>query len=120
MYKYNTHYNFYEENLNGNFNTEPHEYSIWTEEYPTAENDMDVLFECLEIENIGCKHVMVEKMITDKETGEYIDSDTAIVEIIYIAYTNELSSYINWDVAKNLPPIYKIDREKSKLIIHND
>jgi hypothetical protein len=118
--KYNTDYNFYEENLNGNFdNVEPHEYSIWTDELPTAENDLDILFECLEIERIGSKHVMVEKTITDINTGEYIDSDEAIVKIDYLAYTQELSPFINWDKT-NMPPIYKIDREKSKITINDN
>ena len=119
MYKYKTNYSFYEENINGNFdNVEPHEYSISTVEYPTPENDLDVLFECLEVERVGCKHIMVEKTVED-ENGEYIDSDSAIVEIVYIAYTQELSSYFDWSLAKGMPPIYKIDREKSKITIEN-
>lgn len=119
MYKYKTNYSFYEENINGNFdNVEPHEYSISTIEHPTPENDLDVLFECLEIERIGCKHVMVEKIIED-ENGDYVDSDLTIIEIEYIAYTHELSSYINWNIASSLPPIYAIDREKSKIKINN-
>lgn len=119
MYKYKTNYSFYEENINGNFdNVEPHEYSIFTTKYPTAENDIDVLFECLEIERIGCKHVMVEKTV-ENENGDYVDSDTAIVEIVYVAYTQELSPYIDWDIDSSLPPIYAIDREKSKIKINN-
>ena len=117
--KYETNYYFYEENINGNFdNVEPHHYSIWTKEYPTPQNDLDILFECLEIERIGCKHVMVEKPGED-ENGHYIDSDTAIVEIVYVAYTQELSPYIDWDINSSLPPIYAIDREKSKIKINN-
>lgn len=116
---YRTNYSFYEENINGNFNNvEPYEYSILTEKHPTPQNDLDVLFECMEIERIGCKHIMVEKIIEDKN-GDYIDSDIAIVEIEYIAYTQELSPYIDWDIVSNLPPIYAIDREKSKIKINN-
>lgn len=119
MYKYKTNYSFYEENINGNFdNVEPHEYYILTPEHPTAENDLDVLFECLEVERISCKHIMVEKTIIDANTEEYIDSDEAIIDVIYLAYTQELSSYFDWNVAKGMPPIYKINREKSKIIIN--
>ena len=119
MYKFETNYYFYEENLNGNFkNVEPHHYSIWTTECPTPQNDLDVLFECLEIERIGCKHVMVEKTVTNINTGDYVDSDEAIVEIVYLAYTQELSSFIDWNKT-NMPPIYKIDRDKSKIIIND-
>lgn len=118
--KYETNYYFYEENINGNFNNvEPHHYSIWTKEYPTPQNDLDILFECLEVERIGCKHVMVEKQVINMHTEEYVDSDEAVVTIDYLAYTNELSSFINWDKT-NMPPIYKIDREKSKIIISDN
>ena len=118
--KYETNYYFYEENINGNFdNVEPHHYSIWTKKYPTPQNDLDILFECLEVERIGCKHVMVEKQVVNMHTKEYIDSDEAVVTIDYLAYTQELSPFINWDKT-NMPPIYKIDREKSKITINDN
>lgn len=123
MYKYKTNYSFYEENINGNFdNVEPHEYSISTVEYPTPENDLDVLFECLEAERIGATKLLVEKEIvkTIKGETEYVDSDTAIIDIQCIAYTRELSPYINWELSNKVPPIYKINREKTKFTINNE
>jgi hypothetical protein len=119
---YRTNYSFYEENINGEFNNvEPYEYSILTEKHPTSQNDLDVLFECMEIERIGATKLLVEKEIvkTDKGETEYVDSDTAIVDIQCIAYTRELSPYINWEVSNKVPPIYKVDREKTKFTINN-
>ena len=122
MYKYKTNYSFYEENINGNFdNVEPHEYSILTEKYPTSQNDLDILFECMEIESIDAKKLLVEKEIVkiDKGETEYVDSDTAIIDIQCIAYTCELTPYINWKISNKVPPIYQVDREKTKFTINN-
>ena len=119
---YRTNYSFYEENINGNFdNVEPHEYSILTEKHPTSQNDLDILFECIEIDSIGAKKLLVEKEIVkiDKGETEYVDSDTAIVDIQCIAYTGELTSYINWEISNKVPPIYQVDREKTKFTINN-
>lgn len=123
---YKTEYFFYEENINGDFVEQPHAHVIYTKEHPTPQNDLDVLFECIEVERINCKHLMVEKTIElvknilDND-GEYVDSDTAVVEIVYIAYTQELSPYIDWGLMSNeTPPIYMVNREKSKVIIHDN
>jgi hypothetical protein len=52
-------------------------------------------------------------MTTDKD-GEFVNHDEEEFEIS-IVRTDELSDYIDWEKCPKAPPIYKVDKEKSKL-----
>lgn len=42
---------FYEKTLNGSFDSQPHEYRMETDEFPTAEKLHDLIFQAIEIED---------------------------------------------------------------------
>lgn len=112
---YETNFFIYERNLNGDYdNVEPYHYSINTENYPTGKNIKDIIFEACEIERIPDGKILVD-ITTDKD-GEFVNHDESEFEITIIR-TAELSNFIKWDKCPNLPPIYKVDKEKSKLNI---
>lgn len=110
---YKTDFFIYEKNLSGNYDSiEPHYYVLETEERPTGKNIEDIILQACEIERIPDQKILVD-MTIDKD-GEYVDHDEEVFEIS-IFRTNELSDYIDWEKCPNLPPIYKVDREKSKI-----
>ena len=107
---YTTSIIFIEENLDGKFTSHGHEYRVETNDPFSPSNFEDVLFQALEIERIysGCVLVRISKELD----GEYISSDECIVEVS-IELTSELSPFIDWRKSGSMPPIYKIDRDKS-------
>ena len=103
--------NIYEPLLNGEFgDTEPHEYLLESDHKMTNEEFEDIIFQACEIERFSngnlCVNISIEK------DGDYYDSEEIFIAV-NIVKTNELSEYIVWDKCPTLPPIYKIDREKS-------
>lgn len=111
---YTTSIIFIEENLDGKFTSEGHEYRVETNEPFSHSSFEDILFQALEIERIysGCVLVQISKELD----GEYISSDECIVEV-HIKLTSELSPFIDWSRCGSLPPIYKINRDKSSYVL---
>lgn len=110
---YKTNFFIYERNLNGDYDKIiPYHYVLETSEYPIGDNINDIIFEACEIERIPDGTIMID--VTTEKDGEWFNHDEAEFEII-IVRTNELSDFIMWDKCPNLPPIYKVDKEKSKI-----
>lgn len=112
---YKTLITLYEKTIGGNFSSHGYEYLVNTSTPFTQEDFEDILFEILEIERIYEGEIFVE--ISQELNEEYDKFDEVTIRIDNIALTKELSSYINWEVCSNLPPIYKIDRNNSSFSI---
>lgn len=109
---YITTFYFYEPSLDGSYNTEPHEYIVMGDEKATNEQFKDIIFQCCEIERIYKGKMFVEIQIT--KNGEYVDSDELEFKV-NIELTKSLSEFIRWEKCPNLPPIYSVDKEKSRI-----
>ena len=105
----------YEQNLNGDYkNVEPYEYVMETKTNITGEEINEIIFQACEIERIPDGMIMVD--LTMEKDGEWYSHDEGEFEIS-IVRTDELSDYIDWEKCPKAPPIYKVDKEKSKLNI---
>ena len=112
---YKTTFFIYERNLDGDYvNIEPYCYVLETEKHPEGTSINDIIFQACEIERIPDGTILIDATI--EKDGEWINHDEAEFEI-KIVRTKERSNYINWEKCPNLPPIYKVDKEKSKLNI---
>ena len=60
--------NFYEKTLNGSFDSQPHEYRMETDEFPTAEKLHDLIFQAIEIEGME-SDFLLETLV--EENNEY-------------------------------------------------
>ena len=112
---YKTTFFIYERNLNGDYvNIEPYCYVLETEKHPEGTSIDDIIFQACEIERIPDGIILID--LTIEKDGEWINHDEAEFEI-KIVRTKERSNYINWEKCPKLPPIYKVDKEKSTLNI---
>lgn len=110
---YKTTFFIYEQNIVGDYvNVEPYEYRLETSEFPTNEDFKDIIFQACEIERIP--NVMISVDINTEKDGEFVNHDEFEFKLNIIRNKN-LSKYIRWDKCPNLPPIYEVDREKSKI-----
>lgn len=110
--------NIYEPLLNGEFgDTEPHEYLLEADHKMTNEEFKDIIFQACEIERFSNGNLCVD--ITIEKNDEFYNHEEIFIKI-NIVRTNELSEYIVWDKCPNLPPIYKVDREKSTIEVLDD
>lgn len=116
----------YEPMLNGGFeDTQPHEY-LWKSDHLITDEEFgkiknlifeDIIFQACEIERLSNGELCIEFNV--EKNDEFYDHEQIFIKVNLI-YTDELSEYIVWDKCPNLPPIYKIDREKSTIEILDD
>lgn len=110
---YKTTFFIYERNLDGDYvNIEPYCYVLETEKHLEGTSIDDIIFQACEIERIPDGIILIDATI--EKDGEWVNHDEAEFEI-KIVRTKERSNYINWEKCPNLPPIYKVDKEKSKI-----
>lgn len=84
---------FYEKTLNGSFDSQPHEYRMETDEFPTAEKLHDLIFQAIEIEGMESEFLL-ETLV--EENDEYYSSDECVVTP-EIVRTSEPSKFIMWE-----------------------
>ena len=109
---------FYEPLLSGEFgDTEPHEYLLESDHPITNKEFEDIIFQACEIERFSNGELYVDIII--EKDNEFYDHEEIFINV-NLVYTDELSEYIVWDKCPNLPPIYKIDREKSTIEVLDD
>lgn len=96
---------------NGEYVLDPYIYVLNTNHKPTWDDICNIIYQACEIERI--KGRLYIDMIIEKD-DEYHDKEEFEVET-QIKLLEELSDYINWVVCKSLPPIYKIDKQKSTI-----
>lgn len=103
---------FYEKTLNGSFDSQPHEYRMETDEFPTAEKLHDLIFQAIEIEGME-SDFLLETLV--EENNEYYSSDECVVTS-EIVRTSEPSKFIMW--GNRLPHIFTVDKQRSKLVFN--
>ena len=101
-----------EPNIYGEYVLDPYDYVLNTDHKPTWEDICNVIYQACVIERIYKGNLYIE-MIIEKD-DEYHDKEEFEVEI-QIKLLEELSDYINWEVCKSLPAIYKIDKKESTI-----
>lgn len=103
---------FYEKTLNSSFDSQPHEYRMETDEFPTAEKLHDLIFQAIEIEGME-SDFLLETLV--EENNEYYSSDECVVTP-EIVRTSEPSKFIMW--GNRLPHIFTVDKQRSKLVFN--
>lgn len=112
---YKTTFFIYEKDLDGDYvNIKPYCYVLETEKHPEGTSIDNIIFQACEIESISDGIILID--ITIEKDGEWVNHDEAEFKI-KIVRKNELSDYIDWKKCPKAPPIYKVDKEKSKLNI---
>lgn len=97
-----------EQAVTGEFNSEPYEYVLETENYPTGKQIRDIVYQAIEIEGIASDcHIQM----TVEQNGEFFSSDECIVELVNIVRTEEPSNFIKW--GDKIPHIFTVDKENS-------
>ena len=108
----------YETLLNGEFgDTEPHEYLLESDHHITDKEIEDIIFQACEIERFSNGELCIELNV--EKDDEFYNHEQIFIKV-NLVHTDELSEYIVWDKCPTLPPIYKIDREKSTIEILDD
>lgn len=97
-----------EETVTGQFDSEPYEYVLETENYPTGKQIRDLVYQAIEIEGISSD---CHLQMTVELDGEYFSGDECIVELVNIVRTEEPSKFIKW--GDKVPHIFSVDRDKS-------
>lgn len=101
-------FEFYEKNLNGDFDTEPSEYRKECDTEDEVKNYEDLLYQAIEIECFDNSEIYVVAEFT--EDGEYLDRDEFVIKP-HIVRIDEPSKYIKW--GDKTPHIFSIDRARS-------
>lgn len=97
-----------EQTVTGKFDSEPYEYVLETEEYPTGQQIRDLVYQAIEIEGISSYcHIQM----TVELNGEYFSGDECVVELVKIVRTTEPSKFIKWE--DKVPHIFAVDKENS-------
>lgn len=108
-------FEFYEKNLNGNFEVEPCTYSLTGETKEEIVNRKDILWQAIEIDGFDNSEVLV--IVNFEEDGEYLDRDEFIM-ITNIVRTDKPSRFVEWGNAA--PCIFEIDRNSSSINIETN
>ena len=97
-----------EQTMTGSFDSEPYEYALETEEYPTGQQIRDLVYQAIEIEGIASDcHIQM----TVERDGEYFSGDECVVELVKIVRTEEPSKFVKW--GDKVPHIFTVDKEQS-------
>lgn len=105
---YRTEFLITEQTVAGELNSEPYEYVLETEEYPTGKQIRDLVYQAIEIEGISSDCYL---QMTVEHNGEYFSGDECVIELVKIVRTEEPSRFIVW--GDKVPHIFSVDRDKS-------
>lgn len=108
---------FYELNSAGEIVGDAHEYRALKRPSVKAAKDSfeGVLNVAIELEGwtTGTR-LYVDATVIDNDSMTCVDDDSCHIELTNVEHTNVPSRHVDWTRAGNLPPIYAVDRGKTK------